>query len=128
MTATFHPVSSSEAVRMIAGREITTRIRSKAFIWTTVALVAGVVLGGVILHIATSNSDNDQHGRGDHLGGGGERVRRLDRQGRGRLRHDHGGPRQGGRGGDAARRDDRRADHVHGPADRRRQGGRARVA
>ncbi|WP_426593304.1 ABC transporter permease [Cellulomonas sp. McL0617] len=57
MTATFHPVSSGAAVRMIAGREITTRLRSKAFIWTTFALVAGVVLGGVVLNIVSSNGD-----------------------------------------------------------------------
>lgn len=60
MSATFHPVSSSQAVRMIAGREITTRIRSKAFIWTTIALVAGVVLGGVVIHFATTRGDSGQ--------------------------------------------------------------------
>ena len=57
MSATFRPVSSGTAVRMIAGREISTRIRSKAFIWTTVALVAGVVVGGVLLHLATDKDD-----------------------------------------------------------------------
>ncbi|WP_028045322.1 ABC transporter permease [Cellulomonas sp. URHE0023] len=60
MSVTFHPVTSSEAVRMIAGREITTRVRSKAFIWTTIALVAGVVLGGVILHLAAPDDDEGQ--------------------------------------------------------------------
>jgi len=40
-------ISSSAAIRMIAGREIRFRLTSKAFIWTTVALVAAVVLGGV---------------------------------------------------------------------------------
>lgn len=60
MSATFHPVSSWEAVRMIAGREITTRTRSKAFIWTTIALVAGVILGGVVIHLATSGGDDGQ--------------------------------------------------------------------
>jgi ABC-2 type transport system permease protein len=40
-------ISSGAAIRMIAGREIRFRLTSKAFIWTTVALVAAVVLGGV---------------------------------------------------------------------------------
>lgn len=57
MNPTFRPVSSGAAVRMIAGREISTRMRSKAFIWTTVALVAGVILGGVLLNLATASSD-----------------------------------------------------------------------
>jgi ABC-2 type transport system permease protein len=57
MSATFRPVSSGTAVRMIAGREITTRVRSKAFLWTTVALVAGVIVGGVLLNLATSKDD-----------------------------------------------------------------------
>ncbi|MEZ0447066.1 ABC transporter permease [Cellulomonas sp. ICMP 17802] len=53
-------LSSGAAVRLIAGREISTRIRSKAFIWTTVALVAAVVLGGVLLSFV-SKSDPTQH-------------------------------------------------------------------
>jgi len=35
----------------VAGREISTRIRSKAFVWTTVALLVGVVLGGFLLSL-----------------------------------------------------------------------------
>jgi ABC-2 type transport system permease protein len=53
-------LSSAAAVRLIAGREISTRIRSKAFVWTTIALVAAVVLGGVLLSFV-GKSDSTQH-------------------------------------------------------------------
>ncbi|WP_146845396.1 ABC transporter permease [Cellulomonas terrae] len=53
-------ISNGAAIRLIAGREITTRVRSKAFVWTTVALVAAVVLGGVLLHLVGSQSDSAQ--------------------------------------------------------------------
>ncbi|MBD7949658.1 ABC transporter permease [Oerskovia rustica] len=45
------PVSTWGAVSLVAGREISTRIRSKAFVWTTVALLVGVVLGGFLLSL-----------------------------------------------------------------------------
>ena len=51
-------ISSGAAVRLVAGREISTRVRSKAFIWTTIALVAAVVLGGVLLNLVGSQSDS----------------------------------------------------------------------
>lgn len=54
-------LSSGAAVRLIAGREISSRIRSKAFIWTTIALVAAVVLGGVLINLVGSKSDTTQH-------------------------------------------------------------------
>ncbi|WP_315093617.1 ABC transporter permease [uncultured Cellulomonas sp.] len=54
-------ISDGAAVRLVAGREISTRFRSKAFIWTTIALVAAVVLGGVILDFTQSRSDPTQH-------------------------------------------------------------------
>jgi len=54
-------ISSGAAVRLVAGREISTRLRSKAFIWTTVALVAAVILGGVILNFTSSQADPTQH-------------------------------------------------------------------
>lgn len=54
-------ISDGAAVRLVAGREISTRFRSKAFIWTTVALVAAVVLGGVLLNLVSSQSDPTQH-------------------------------------------------------------------
>ena len=53
-------ISNGAAIRLIAGREISTRVRSKAFVWTTVALVAAVVLGGVLLHFVGSQSDTAQ--------------------------------------------------------------------
>ncbi|MFF2622062.1 ABC transporter permease [Oerskovia jenensis] len=45
------PVSTWGAVSLVAGREVSTRIRSKAFVWTTVALLVGVVLGGFLLSL-----------------------------------------------------------------------------
>ncbi|WP_421735087.1 ABC transporter permease [Cellulomonas sp.] len=54
-------ISDGAAVRLVAGREISTRFRSKAFIWTTIALVAAVVLGGVLLNLVSSQSDTTQH-------------------------------------------------------------------
>jgi ABC-2 type transport system permease protein len=53
-------ISDGAAVRLVAGREISTRFRSKAFIWTTIALVAAVVLGGVLLNFVGSQSDTTQ--------------------------------------------------------------------
>ena len=53
-------ISNGAAIRLIAGREISTRVKSKAFVWTTVALVAAVVLGGVLLHFVGSQSDTAQ--------------------------------------------------------------------
>ena len=53
-------ISNGAAIRLIAGREISTRVKSKAFVWTTVALVAAVVLGGVLLHFVGSQSDSAQ--------------------------------------------------------------------
>jgi ABC-2 type transport system permease protein len=44
-------LGSGAAIRLVAGRELSTRLRSKAFVWTTVALVAGVVLGGLAIHL-----------------------------------------------------------------------------
>lgn len=40
------------SVRLVASREVSTRIRSKSFIITTVLLVAVIVLGGVVLNLA----------------------------------------------------------------------------
>ncbi|MDM7854867.1 ABC transporter permease [Cellulomonas alba] len=48
-------LGSGAAIRLVAGRELSTRLRSKAFVWTTVALVAGVVLGGLAIHFFGGN-------------------------------------------------------------------------
>jgi ABC-2 type transport system permease protein len=45
-------MSPTETVRLVAGREISTRIRSKALLWTTGLLVLAIVGGGVILDLA----------------------------------------------------------------------------
>ena len=37
-------MSPLETIRLVAGREITTRIRSKAFLWTTGLLVVAIVV------------------------------------------------------------------------------------
>lgn len=49
-------MSPLETIRLVAGREITTRIRSKAFVWTTGLLVVAIVAGGVILDLALGSS------------------------------------------------------------------------
>lgn len=48
-SAVGQPLSSGAAIRLVAGREITTRIRSKAFIITTAVFVLVVVAGGLLL-------------------------------------------------------------------------------
>jgi ABC-2 type transport system permease protein len=45
-------MSPAETVRLVAGREISTRIRSRALLWTTGLLVLAIVGGGVILDLA----------------------------------------------------------------------------
>ncbi|MEK8227823.1 ABC transporter permease [Oerskovia sp. M15] len=57
---THSPVSTWGAVSLVAGREISTRIRSKAFIWTTVALLVGVVLGGLLLGLVGDSGPQAQ--------------------------------------------------------------------
>ncbi len=57
---TLVPVSPGAAVRLVAGREVRTRMTSKPFLWTTLALVAAVILGGVLLHVVGSQSDSAQ--------------------------------------------------------------------
>ena len=49
-------MSPLETIRLVAGREITTRIRSKAFVWTTGLLVVAIVAGGVIFDLALGSS------------------------------------------------------------------------
>ncbi|MGY4643178.1 ABC transporter permease [Cellulomonas sp. URHB0016] len=54
-------LGSGAAIRMIAGREIRFRLTSKAFVWTTVALVAAVVLGGVAAGVLGDRETPTQH-------------------------------------------------------------------
>jgi len=49
-------MSPFQTIRLVAVREITTRIRSKAFLWTTGLLVVAIVAGGVILNLALGSS------------------------------------------------------------------------
>ena len=49
-------MNALETIRLVAGREITTRIRSKAFVWTTGLLVVAIVAGGVIMDLALGSS------------------------------------------------------------------------
>jgi ABC-2 type transport system permease protein len=42
-------MSSRRAILHVAGREISTRVRSKAYLWTTGILLAAIVAGGVLL-------------------------------------------------------------------------------
>lgn len=50
-------LSTGAAIRLVAGREISTRVRTKAFIWTTALFVASVVLGGVLLDVVGGDDD-----------------------------------------------------------------------
>jgi ABC-2 type transport system permease protein len=54
---TYSPPSATGAVRLVAEREIRMRLRSKAFVISTVFLMAAVLLSIVIGHIAMSNSE-----------------------------------------------------------------------
>jgi len=45
-------MSPAQTVRLVAGREISTRIRSRALLWTTGLLVLAIMGGGVILDLA----------------------------------------------------------------------------
>ena len=45
-------MSPAQTVRLVAGREISTRIRFRALLWTTGLLVLAIVGGGVILDLA----------------------------------------------------------------------------
>ncbi|MCB7137014.1 ABC transporter permease [Cellulosimicrobium marinum] len=59
-TATGGSLSSWGAIRLVAGREIMTRLRSRSFVWLTVLLVVVVVLGGFVLNLATSSGPTAQ--------------------------------------------------------------------
>jgi len=48
-------LTSWGAIRLVAGREIMTRLHSKSFVWLTVILVGAVVLGGFALNLASSS-------------------------------------------------------------------------
>lgn len=48
-------LTSWGAIRLVASREIMTRLRSKSFVWLTVILVGAVVLGGLVLNAASSS-------------------------------------------------------------------------
>ncbi|CAM5781757.1 ABC transporter permease [Cellulomonas persica] len=50
-------LSTGAAIRLVAGREISTRVRTKAFLWTTALFVAAVVLGGLLLDLVGGNDD-----------------------------------------------------------------------
>jgi ABC-2 type transport system permease protein len=43
-------------VRLVAGRELTTRMRSRAYVVTTLVMLVAVVVGGVVLHLAQGSS------------------------------------------------------------------------
>ncbi|MDC7122045.1 ABC transporter permease [Cellulomonas fimi] len=53
-------LTAGAAVRLVAGREISTRLRSKPFLWTTLALVAAVVLAGVVAGLVGNREPEPQ--------------------------------------------------------------------
>jgi ABC-2 type transport system permease protein len=52
------PTTGWDTVRLVAGREITTRLRSKAYLWTTGLLLVATVAGGVVLHLAQGSTSS----------------------------------------------------------------------
>lgn len=62
MSAPTRELSSGKAIRLIASREIRVRLASKAYLWTTVAFVAVVVVGGVVLNLVMSNQGSKHVG------------------------------------------------------------------
>ncbi len=50
--------SAWASIRLVAGREISTRIRSKSFLIITALMVAAVVLGGVVVNLATASASS----------------------------------------------------------------------
>ena len=50
------PASGWSTVRLVAGRELTTRLRSRAYIVTTLIMFVAVVAGGIVLHLAQGAS------------------------------------------------------------------------
>ncbi len=60
MSAPVRELGSGAAIRLIAAREIRVRVTSKAYLWTTVAFVAAVVIGGVLLNVIAS-SEGTKH-------------------------------------------------------------------
>lgn len=53
-------LTAGAAVRLVAGREISTRLRSKPFLWTTLALVGAVVLAGVVAGLVGNQEPEPQ--------------------------------------------------------------------
>ncbi len=49
-------MTSSQSVRLVAAREVSTRLRSRAWLLTTGLLLLAVVVGGVVLNIALGTS------------------------------------------------------------------------
>ncbi|MFC8733066.1 ABC transporter permease [Luteimicrobium sp. NPDC057192] len=52
------PASAWSTVRMVAGRELTTRLRSRAYVVTTLVMFVAVVVGGVVIHLAQGSSSS----------------------------------------------------------------------
>lgn len=59
--ATTGELSTGAAIRLVAGREISTRVRTKAFLWTTALFVVAVVLGGVLLNAVSGQGPDATH-------------------------------------------------------------------
>ncbi|AEE45396.1 ABC transporter permease [Cellulomonas fimi] len=60
MSTSTSDLGTWHAIRLVAGREIRTRLTSKAFLWTTVALVAAVVVGGVVIGLVSNRTPEPQ--------------------------------------------------------------------
>ncbi|WP_029288183.1 ABC transporter permease [Cellulomonas sp. HZM] len=65
---------AGQAIRLVAGREISTRVRSKGFLWVTAAFVAVIVLGGLVLKLTSSTSSPSTVGLTGSAAGSGAQV------------------------------------------------------
>ncbi len=50
------PSSGWSTVRLVAGRELTTRMRSRTYVVTTLVMLLAVVVGGIVLNLAQGSS------------------------------------------------------------------------
>ena len=60
-----HDPSSSELVRLVAGREVATRIRDKGFIISSIVILL-VIVGAVVIQVVTGSGDDESRGHRSH--------------------------------------------------------------
>jgi ABC-2 type transport system permease protein len=73
-----HDPSSAELVRLVAGREVSTRIRDKGFIISSIVILL-VIVGAVVIQVVTGSGDEES--RIGLVGGDAALVTALETQG-----------------------------------------------